>query len=99
MGYTVVVWVCRFRLAQSESYAGRDGLLHTLLGLASEAEMGDGRGNLAAASPSDRPSVAPAKVALTSALFTVAVQLGVLNLSSVAAAGAGTSRVARFAVI
>ena len=57
------------------SFVGRDGVLLTLLGLSSEAELGDGRGLTSHAVLPVRKSVEPAKASLTPALLTGLVPL------------------------
>ena len=66
----------------------RDGLLSTLLGSASEATMGGGRGDASRAIVADRPSLAGPKAAITPGLVALALQLGAV-LASPADGAAG----------
>jgi hypothetical protein len=62
-------------LSPDGSFVGRDGELRALLGLASEAQLGDGRGDVSLATPLPRHSLDLVRSHLSQDLITTAIQL------------------------
>lgn len=57
------------------SYVGRDGELRALLGLASQAQLGDGRGDVSLATPLHRHSLDVVRGQVTQELVSIAISL------------------------